>query len=131
MSTIVIGVTKHSSALAACSRAFEIARPSDHVHLVYAIDHGGTAETATARRHADGLLETLQLSSTRPMSVHTINDKPHQAILDIAEQTNADLIVIGNQGMVRHGRFTKAVPARVLRGANCSVLIVDTTAAAI
>ena len=78
-----------------------------------------------------GLLESLRLSTTRPMSVHSVSDKPHQAILDIAEQAKADLIVIGNQGMVRYGRFTSAVPARVLRGANCSVLVVDTTAAGV
>ncbi|MBK9972995.1 MAG: universal stress protein [Acidimicrobiaceae bacterium] len=91
---------------------------------------GRGADAETARRHADGLLESLQLSSSRPVSVHTILAEPHQAILDVAERTQADLIVIGNRGMVRNGRFTKAAPARVLRGATCSVLVVDTSDAA-
>ncbi len=125
MTTIVVGVTNHSSALAACNRAFELARPGDQIHLVYAV---GGADTATAERHADGLLETLQLSSNRPVSVHTVRDEPHLAILDVAARTKADLIVIGNRGMVRNGRFTKAAPARVLRGATCSVLVVETSA---
>ncbi len=126
MTTIVIGVTNHSSALAACNRAFELARPGDQIHLVFAVGGRG-AEADTAERHADGLLETLQLSSKRPVSVHTVRDEPHQAILDVAARTKADLIVIGNRGMVRNGRFTKAAPARVLRGATCSVLVVDTS----
>lgn len=129
MTTIVIGVTSHATALAACNRAFELARPGDQIHLVYAVDGRG-ADAETARRHADGLLESLQLSSSRPVSVHTILAEPHQAILDVAERTQADLIVIGNRGMVRNGRFTKAAPARVLRGATCSVLVVDTSDAA-
>jgi nucleotide-binding universal stress UspA family protein len=128
MTTIVVGVTNQSSALAACNRAFELARPGDQIHLVYAVGGSG-AEAETAHRHADGLLETLQLSSNRPVSVHTVHDEPHRAILDVAAHTKADLIVIGNRGMVRNGRFTKAAPARVLRGATCSVLVVDTSGA--
>ena len=129
MTTIVIGVTNHTTALAACKRAFELARPGDQIHLVYAVNGEG-AEVATAERHADGLLQTLQLSSNRPVSVHTVRDEPHRAILGVAVRTNADLIVVGNRGLVRRGRFTKATPARVLRGANCSVLVVDTSDAA-
>jgi nucleotide-binding universal stress UspA family protein len=125
MTIIVVGVTKNNTALAACTRAFELARSGDQIHLVYAVDERGAA-AETAMRHADGLLESLQLSSTRPVSVHTVPGEPHQAILDVAERTKADLIVIGNQGMVRNGRFTRAAPARVLRGAKCSVLVVDT-----
>ncbi len=129
MTTIVIGVTNHTTARAACNRAFELARPGGQVHLVYAVEGDG-AEVATAERHADGLLQTLQLSSSRPVTVHTVRDEPHRAILDVAVRTNADLIVVGNRGLVRRGRFTKATPARVLRGANCSVLVVDTSDAA-
>ncbi len=129
MTTIVIGVTNDTTALAACKRAFELARPGDQIHLVYAVEGDG-AKVATAERHADGLLQTLQLSSNRPVSVHTVRDEPHRAILDVAVRTNADLIVVGNRGLVRRGRFTKATPARVLRGANCSVLVVDTSDAA-
>lgn len=125
MTTIVIGVTNHTTALAACNRAFELARPGDQIHLVYAVEGDGAA-AATAERHADGLLQTVQLSSGRPVTVHTVRDEPHRAILDVAERTNADLIVVGNRGLVRRGRFTKATPALVLRGANCSVLVVDT-----
>ena len=126
MTTIVVGVTNHSTALAACHRAFELARPGDQIHLVYAVEERGD-DAAVAARHADGLLETLQLSSNRPVSVHTVHAAAHQAILDVAAEHHADLIVIGNRGMVHNGRFTRATPARVLRGATCSVLVVDTS----
>ena len=126
MTTIVIGVTNHSTALAACNRAFELARPGDQIHLVYAVGEKGP-DAEIAERHTDGLLESLQLSSNRPVSVHTVRDEPHEAILGVAERTEADLIVIGNRGLVRNGRFTRATPARVLRGAKCSVLVVDTS----
>jgi nucleotide-binding universal stress UspA family protein len=127
MTTIVVGVTNHTTALAACNRAFELALLGDQIHLVYAVEGDGAAAATTAERHADGLLQTLQLSSRRPVTVHTVRDEPHRAILDVAQRTNADLIVVGNRGLVRRGRFTKATPARVLRGANCSVLVVDTS----
>lgn len=126
MTTIVVGVTNHSTALAACRRAFELARAGDQIHLVYAVEAHG-AEVAVETRHADGLLETLQLSSNRPVSVHTVHAAAHEAILGVAAEHHADLIVIGNRGMVRNGRFTRATPARVLRGATCSVLVVDTS----
>lgn len=125
MTTIVVGVTNHSTALAACQRAFELARSGDQIHLVYAVDEH-QLNSSTAQRQADGLLESLQLSSSQPVSVHSVVGAPHKAILDVADRTKADLIVVGNRGLVRHGRFTRAAPARILRGAKCSVLVVDT-----
>jgi nucleotide-binding universal stress UspA family protein len=94
---------------------------------VYAIvdERTGKAE-AIARRHAEGLLESLELSSSLPMTVHVEFGKPHEVILDVARHVGADLIVIGNQGLVSHGRFTRLTPSLVLRGATCSVLVVDT-----
>jgi len=40
---------------------------------------------------------------------------------------DADLIVVGNRGLTKHGRFTRETPAQVLRHATCSVLVVDTS----
>lgn len=126
MTVIVVGVTNQASALAACERAFELARPGDQIHLVSAVSESGRGAEA-AHRRADGLMETLQMSSTRPVKVHTVRDEPHRAILEVAEHVKADLIVIGNRGLVRNGRFTRETPAKVLRGATCSVLVVDTS----
>ena len=124
---IVIGVTKQATALAACRRAFELARATDAaVHLVYALAESDPKAEEVARSQSEGLLESLRLSSSLPVTVHVEFGPAHEVILDIAARVQADLIVIGNQGLVSHGRFTRLTPARVLRGAKCSVLVVDT-----
>ena len=127
MTTIVIGVTNQSTALDACSRGLALARATDAaVHLVYAVNEGDSKAEDVARRHAEGLLESISLSSSVPMTVHVVHSKPHDAILEVAQLTAADMIVVGNRGLVQHGRFTRQPPAQVLRGARCSVLEVDT-----
>jgi len=53
---------------------------------------------------------------------------PADAILDVAEERNADLIVVGNKGMTGARRFLLgSVPNKVSHHAPCSVLIVRTT----
>jgi nucleotide-binding universal stress UspA family protein len=50
------------------------------------------------------------------------------AILDVAEEQSADLIVVGNKGMTGAKRFLLgSVPNKVSHHAPCSVLIVRTT----
>jgi nucleotide-binding universal stress UspA family protein len=50
------------------------------------------------------------------------------AILDVAEETKADLIVVGNKGMTGTKRFLLgSVPNKVSHHAPCSVLIIRTT----
>ena len=63
----------------------------------------------------------------------TINIYPRQgdpadAILDVAEEREADLIVVGNKGMTGAKRFLLgSVPNKVSHHAPCSVLIIRTT----
>jgi nucleotide-binding universal stress UspA family protein len=53
---------------------------------------------------------------------------PADAILDVAEQTNADLVVVGNKGMTGAKRFLLgSVPNKVSHHAPCGVYIVRTT----
>jgi len=53
---------------------------------------------------------------------------PADAILDVAEETGADLIVVGNKGMTGARRFLLgSVPNKVSHHAPCSVLIIRTT----
>lgn len=50
------------------------------------------------------------------------------AILDVAEEERADLIVVGNKGMAGARRFLLgSVPNKISHHAPCSVLIVRTT----
>ena len=54
--------------------------------------------------------------------------EPADAILDVAEENNADLIVVGNKGMTGAKRFLLgSVPNKVSHHAPCSVLIIRTT----
>ena len=54
--------------------------------------------------------------------------EPADAILDVAEEENADLIVVGNKGMTGAKRFLLgSVPNKVSHHAPSSVLIVRTT----
>ena len=53
---------------------------------------------------------------------------PADAILDVAEEQHADLIVVGNKGMTGAKRFLLgSVPNRVSHHAPCSVLIIRTS----
>ena len=53
---------------------------------------------------------------------------PADAILDVAEEQGADLIIVGNKGMTGAKRFLLgSVPNKVSHHAPCSVLIVRTT----
>ena len=53
---------------------------------------------------------------------------PADAILDVAEENNADLIIVGNKGMTGARRFLLgSVPNKVSHHAPCSVLIIRTT----
>src|ERR687884_226014 len=53
---------------------------------------------------------------------------PADAILDVAEERKADLIVVGNKGMTGAKRFLLgSVPNKVSHHAPCYVLIIRTT----
>ena len=53
---------------------------------------------------------------------------PADAILDVAEENNADLIIVGNKGMTGAKRFLLgSVPNKVSHHAPCSVMIIRTT----
>ena len=53
---------------------------------------------------------------------------PADAILDVAEENKADLIIVGNKGMTGAKRFLLgSVPNKVSHHAPCSVLIIRTT----
>ena len=53
---------------------------------------------------------------------------PADALIDVAEQQSADLIVVGNRGMTGVKRFLLgSVPNKVAHHAPCTVMIVRTT----
>jgi nucleotide-binding universal stress UspA family protein len=62
------------------------------------------------------------------VQTHPVEADPAEAILNVAEEAGADLIVVGNKGMTGARRFLLgSVPNNVSHHAPCSVIIVRTT----
>jgi len=57
---------------------------------------------------------------------HAVNGDAVNAILDVAEAVDADLVVVGNKGMHGARRFLGSVPNSLSHSANCAVLVVKT-----
>jgi nucleotide-binding universal stress UspA family protein len=76
-------------------------------------------EASSADAHKAGVGE---------VQTHAREGDPADAILDVAEEIKADLIVVGNKGMTGARRFLLgSVPNKVSHHAPCSVIIVRTT----
>jgi nucleotide-binding universal stress UspA family protein len=76
------------------------------------------------------LAEGAELIREKGIDVETLarEGDPADAILDVAEEKNADLIVVGNKGMTGAKRFLLgSVPNKVSHHAPCSVMIIRTT----
>jgi nucleotide-binding universal stress UspA family protein len=62
------------------------------------------------------------------VEVYSRQGDPADAILDVAEEQDADLIIVGNKGMTGAKRFLLgSVPNKVSHHAPCSVMIIRTT----
>jgi nucleotide-binding universal stress UspA family protein len=85
----------------------------------------------TPREDVDATLAAAAaLAQERGVAVQTFarQGDPADAILDVAEEQRADLIVVGNKGMTGAKRFLLgSVPNRVSHHAPCSVLIIRTS----
>jgi nucleotide-binding universal stress UspA family protein len=84
------------------------------------------------REDVQGVLdeEAEQMRAAGVTEVETFarEGDPADAILDVAEEMQADLIVVGNKGMTGARRFLLgSVPNKVSHHAPCNVMIVRTT----
>jgi nucleotide-binding universal stress UspA family protein len=83
------------------------------------------------REEVDATLEAaaaLAREASVPVELYARQGDPADAILDVAEEQGADLIVVGNKGMTGAKRFLLgSVPNKVSHHAPCSVLIIRTT----
>jgi nucleotide-binding universal stress UspA family protein len=86
--------------------------------------------TEEARKAASGCLEETAArlrSGGIEVETHCMCGDPADALIDIAESTHADLIVVGSKGMRGGRRFMLGnVPNKVSHHAPCSVMIVRT-----
>lgn len=142
MNVIVVGTDGSDSADAAVLRAGELAKQvGARLELVSGYrEHHATASGMGAalypgnlveesRKAADGCLEVAAMrlrSDGLEVETHCMGGDPADALIDIAEATHADLIVVGSKGMQGTRRVLGSVPNRVSHHAPCSVMIVRT-----
>jgi len=144
--SIVIGTDGSDTAGEAVRQASELARAvGASIHLVSAYEPVSNQRQREERQEAPGDLEwmvnarenveaTLREASgsleDAGVSVDTYarEGDPADAILDVAEEKTADLIVVGNKGMTGAKRFLLgSVPNKISHHAPCSVMIIRTT----
>ena len=135
---ILVGADDSPTARRAVETACEIcAMSKGALHIVTAFDQlslagGDTHEFKNVINEEDGraLLQTLSFIAKKhdvePV-LHSAKGDPADVLIAKADEVGADLIVVGNRGMKGVRRVLGSVPNSVAHGANCSVLIVDTT----
>ena len=139
--TVVVGADDSATAREAVIVAADVAQAGGgKLHIVTAFDRKSVAlehlpadVRYSADHPADALLRRLSdLVKERGLEpvVHAAEGDPADAIVRVAEDVEADLIVVGNKGMKGVRRVLGSVPNSVAHKAPCSVLIADTTAAA-
>jgi nucleotide-binding universal stress UspA family protein len=76
----------------------------------------------------DEAAEQMRETGVKEVETFAREGDPADAILDVAEERGADLIVVGNKGMTGARRFLLgSVPNKVSHHAPCNVMIVRTT----
>lgn len=131
---IVVGTDGSDTAKAAVRTAAELAgRLGARVHLVSASYrmHPASSDSDDADpRLAAVLTDAAAELAARGLEVetHARRGDPAEAIVQVADEQGAGLIVIGNRGMTAARRFLLGdVPNKVSHYAQCNVLIVRTT----
>jgi nucleotide-binding universal stress UspA family protein len=143
---IVVGTDGSDTATEAVRQAIELAKMSGgRLEIVAAFEPvpqtrqreesaelpGDVAHTVGPREDVNVILDTA-VGHAKQEGVeaepYPREGDPADAILDVAEETNADLIVVGNKGMTGAKRFLLgSVPNKVSHHAPCGVYIVRTT----
>jgi nucleotide-binding universal stress UspA family protein len=136
---VVVGADDSPTARRAIDAATEMAQMSGgQLHIVTAYRPKSRQENFLPDefRHltTEGEVEALlQILSFGPKArgleptLHAVAGDPADAIIEVANKVDADLVVVGNRGMRGVGRVLGSVPNSVAHGAPCSVAIIDTT----
>lgn len=136
---ILVGADASDTARRAVEAAAELAVMSKgELHIASAdapksfkaTTDGEKFEAVNTEGDVDSLLQVLSFVAKKygiePI-LHPSHGDPADALVSIADELGADLIVVGNRGMKGVRRVLGSVPNSVAHSANCSVLIVDTT----
>ncbi len=138
---IIVGTDGSDTATTAVREAIEMAKAFDvplHVVSVYrpqtVATSGVPAEFADAVRPdsqvqavlGDALARARQSGVKAESHAVTAGDAA-EALLDLADDLGAGLIVVGNKGIGSVRRFLGNVPSKVVHHAPCSTFVVHTT----
>jgi nucleotide-binding universal stress UspA family protein len=141
--SIVVGTNGSATADIALDRAIELAKVTGATLHVVSAYEPAPAHVAGGRPAA----ESQEFTVTPHFKVDAVLDRaadvaqgdgvkiePHgprgdaaSAILSVAEETKADLIILGSKGMQGARRVLGSVPNKVSHRAPCDLLIVQTT----
>ena len=144
--SIVVGTDGSETATQAVRQAVDLAKAvGASVELVSAYEPVSNARLSSERRDAPEdvqwsinpkedveatLSDAAEIAQAAGVTVEKFARRgdPADAILDVAEESEADLIIVGNKGMTGAKRFLLgSVPNKVSHHAPCSVLIIRTT----
>jgi nucleotide-binding universal stress UspA family protein len=124
---IVVGLGKSKSGQLAAERALALASQlGATLHLVTAFK-AGQKDSAGSREEAERLLKSFTAGKVCAIVPDALPGDPVRAILQVATEVAADLIVVGNKGMRGAGRVLGSVPNTITHKAPCSVLVMKTT----
>ena len=85
-------------------------------------------DAAAADETAAGACQVAKEAGVKDVRARAERGDPADALIDVAEDTGGDLIVVGSRGMTGAARFLLgSVPNKVSHHAPCDVLIVATT----
>ena len=132
LSKIIIGYDPSDRGERAFDAGVELALAlGADIHLVTAFSDGpgGGVEITAERRAAEQKLAKAasrkQLAESS-VECHAMPLAPAKAILQVADEVDADLIVLGNRGAQGATRVLGSVAAAVVGHAPCSVVVVKT-----
>lgn len=140
--TIVVGTDGSDTAQQAVAEAVRLAKAlGAELHVVTAFEPvrgarlGGAPEGVTqfygpltndlARSTIDDAAARIRAAGL-DVEQHMVQKSPADALLDVAKDVGASLIVVGSQGMSGARRILGSVPNKVSHEATCNVLIVAT-----
>jgi nucleotide-binding universal stress UspA family protein len=133
MSTIVIGYDPSGTGELALAAGLELALALDaSVHLVMAFSDSGrgglvvTAERREAERRVEQVTRRAE-NARLSIQTHALPEAPADAIVRVARETNADVIVIGNRGAQGARRVLGSIANAIVRHSPCNVFVVKTT----
>lgn len=101
-------------------RGAKIVGAPEGAQKVWEVKPDASVQGVISEAESDARIKGLEVET------HTVTGDPADALLEIADKQNADLIVVGNRGMHGVGRVLGSVPNKVSHRAGCNVLIVAT-----